>query len=68
MQACPHCQATHDYHPDPSGPEGEIWLVCEHCGYMEDLVGRVKYEGEPAKRRPPFEASPSEELHESDDN
>lgn len=41
MSNCPNCNATHDYHPDPGGPNGETWRVCEHCGYTKDHHGLV---------------------------
>ncbi|MCV2216863.1 hypothetical protein [Thauera sp. Sel9] len=37
---CPTCNAP-DYHPDPSGPNGELWMICESCGLMVDHDGKV---------------------------
>lgn len=35
---CPDCGSP-DWHPDPSGPNGEAWMVCESCGLMIDHKG-----------------------------
>lgn len=39
--ACPACRAASDWHPDPSGPNGETWWICEACGLMRDHTGVV---------------------------
>lgn len=28
-----------DMYPDPSGPNGEAWMLCESCGLMVDHNG-----------------------------
>lgn len=30
-ERCPVCGAP-DWHPDPSGPYGQTWMICESCG------------------------------------
>ena len=38
---CPSCNQSDDYHPDPSGPNGETWWLCEGCGYTLDHNNNV---------------------------
>lgn len=33
MKNCPKCKSP-DYHPDPSGPNGETVWICETCSYQ----------------------------------
>ena len=35
-QSCPACGGSDDWHPDPSGPTGQTWMVCEYCAYVID--------------------------------
>ncbi len=40
-ERCPKCGAP-DWHPDPSGPNGEDWMICESCGHVVDCAsGKV---------------------------
>lgn len=36
---CPDCGSP-DWHPDPSGPNCETWMICESCGLMIDHKGQ----------------------------
>lgn len=38
--SCPSCKSPEDWHPDPSGPNGEAWMVCESCGFVIDHKGK----------------------------
>lgn len=38
---CPACGSIDDWHPDPSGPNGEAWMVCEACGLCRDHFGNL---------------------------
>lgn len=31
-ERCPTCGAP-DWHPDPSGPYGQTWWICESCSH-----------------------------------
>jgi hypothetical protein len=42
---CPACNADADWHPDPSGPNGETWMICEACHFARDHEGKVADEG-----------------------
>lgn len=52
MEACPACQSTEDYRPNPNGLSGATWLVCQNCGYIQDLEGSVIDEGSIEMQRP----------------
>lgn len=43
-ERCPKCGAP-DWHPDPSGPNGETWMICESCGYVIDHKGNPVEQG-----------------------
>ena len=47
VEKCPACQNEEDYQPNPNGTKGATWLVCQNCGYIQDLEGHVLDEGAP---------------------
>lgn len=52
METCPACQSAEDYRPNPNGFRGATWLVCQNCGYIQDLEGNVLDEGSIEMQRP----------------
>lgn len=52
LHRCPHCQGADDWHPDPSGPNGEEWMLCEHCALMVVHSNRVAQPAEPSRWAP----------------
>ena len=62
MDRCPNCQYATDFHPDPGGPNGETWWVCEYCGYTEDHTRTVIDAGKPEYRRSPAQPIKGDDL------